>query len=113
MAGSIVLALIAVDSLGVVSAVLANAAAFVTPMDVQRLSSLVNFLGVDTFVGVAVAVASCGESKSRQIQRDFFIFLTFTLERSRVRVLTPLFLFETRAALFALNAASVVLARAS
>jgi hypothetical protein len=38
-------------------------------------------------------------------------FLTFTLERSRVRILAPLFLFETRAALLALNAASVVLAR--
>lgn len=53
-----VLALIAVDSFRVVSAILANAAALVTTMDVQRLTFQVDLFRINAFVGVSMAVAS-------------------------------------------------------
>lgn len=55
------LALVAVDALGVVLAVLADAAALVVTVDVQREALLVDLLRVDALVRVAVAVAGCGE----------------------------------------------------
>lgn len=55
-----IFALVAVDSLGVVTTVLADTATLVATVNVHRFASHVNFLRVDAFVRVTVAVASCG-----------------------------------------------------
>lgn len=88
------LTFVAVYSFGIVQAVLANSASLIAPMDVQRLASHIHFLGKDTFVRMAVAVAR------------------FALERTLLGILSPLLLLESFAAFFALNTARVMLARA-
>lgn len=86
-----ILTFVTVDALGMVLAVLTNAASFVVTVDVQREMLFVNFLGVDALSRMAVTVT------------------WFTLERSRIRVLVPLLLFESWTTLCTLNTTSVVL----
>lgn len=54
-----VLALVAVDALRVVSAILAHAPALVDPVNVQRVASQVHLFVVFTSIAVSMAVASC------------------------------------------------------
>lgn len=84
-------AFVTVDALCVVLAVLADAATFVSAVDVQRQPLLVHLRVVHALGGVVVAVA------------------WFTLESVPVLRDPPLLLFEAGAALGALRAAGVVL----
>lgn len=86
-----VLAFVAVDTLGMVLTVLADATSFVVAVDIQRQVLLVDLIGVDTLSCMAVAVT------------------WFTLEWTSIRVLVPLLLFETWTTLCTLNTTSVVL----
>lgn len=86
-----VLTFVAVDTFSMVLAVLADATSLVVAVYIQREVLLVNVFGVDTLSRMAVAVAR------------------FTLERSSIRVLVPLLLFETWTTLCTLNTTSVVL----
>lgn len=89
-----ILTFVAINTLGVVLAVLADTTSFVVTVDIQREVFLVDVFGVDTLSRMTVTVA------------------WFALERSSIRVLVPLLLFEPWTTLSTLNSTSVVLALA-
>lgn len=94
-------------------AVLADAAAIVVAVDVQGETLAIHLLVVDALVAVAMAIAGCEKKRCNEMIFDWessHTLLTLAVEWTRVGVLAPLLLLESRTALVALNAAGVVLA---